>query len=187
MGARTFCHAMTDSTTEKRKPIDNGDVLEKYRWTQRLPDLTVSVPVPAGTKSKMVEVVFGNQKLKVGLKGQPPIIDGELSGPIISSECAWTIEDGCLISLELTKLHKQGWWKNLMKGDPEIDTGKIEPENSKVEDLDPEAQQLVRKMMFDQRQKAAGLPTSDELQKQETLLKFQQQHPEFDFSNAKIS
>jgi hypothetical protein len=41
-------------------------------------------------------------------------------------------------------------------------------------------------VQFDQRQKAMGRPTSDEMKREEMLEKFKAAHPELDFSNAKI-
>ena len=38
-------------------------------------------------------------------------------------------------------------WKSIVKGDPEIDTQKVEPESSKLPDPDPETSQTVEKMM----------------------------------------
>lgn len=175
---------------EGRNPVRNGDDLGKYRWTQNLGDVTVEVPVPEGTRGKMCTVVIKKQGIVVGLKGADPILEGKLYSPINMEDSTWSIEDGNLITIELAKfmgVNSGGWWSYLVEGDEKIDTKKIEPENSRVEDLDPEAQQMVRKMMFDQKQKQMGLPTSEEMQKQEMLKKFQSAHPELDFSQAKMN
>ncbi|XP_057451844.1 protein BOBBER 1 [Lotus japonicus] len=165
----------------------NGMDLEKYSWTQTLQEVTVNVPVPHGTKSRFVVCEIKKNHLKVGLKGQPPIIEGEFFRPVKPDDCYWSIEDQSALSILLTKHDQMDWWKCLVKGDPEIDTQKVEPENSRLSDLDAETRQTVEKMMFDQRQKSMGLPTSDELQKQELLKKFMSEHPEMDFSRAKLA
>lgn len=94
---------------------------------------------------------------------------------------------GKVITLHLTKANQMEWWACVVEGEPRIDVTKINPENSKLRDLDAETRTVVEKLMFDSRQKALGLPVSDDLRKMEVIERFKKEHPEMDFSHAKIS
>ncbi len=175
-----------DEADDSPAPEGNGGVTDKYVWTQTLSEVTVNVPLPAGTKAKMLSVDIQNKRLKVAVKGGEVLVDGDFHKRVITDDSIWTLEDGNLV-VTLTKDNKMEWWKCVCEGDPEINTQKVQPENSKLSDLDGETRQTVEKMMFDQRQKQMGLPSSDEMQKQEMLSKFMKAHPEMDFSNAKFN
>lgn len=171
-------------------PLGNGGTVEgKYVWTQTLSELTVTIPLPDNTRGRDLNVIMNKKHLKVALKSNKdaPIVDKPLTKAIICDDSFWTVEDGNRLVLQLQKLNQMEWWDSVCQGDPTIDVKTIQPENSSLNDLDGETRKTVEKMMYDQRQKAMGKPSSDEEQKFAMLEKFKQQHPELDFSNAKIS
>ncbi|TFY82639.1 hypothetical protein EWM64_g1372 [Hericium alpestre] len=182
-------------TPEQREVRDKEDRAREeaeqaalpYTWKQELHEVDVRVPVPKGTRARDLNVVLQKKKLSVGLKGKEPIMAGELCKDIKLEDSTWTLEDQQFVDIHLEKVNKMQWWENILTHHPKIDTKKITPENSKLSDLDGETRGMVEKMMFDNQQKQMGKPTSDELKKQEALKKFQDAHPELDFSNAKIS
>eukprot|EP00978_Attheya_sp_CCMP212_P041773 scaffold243945_cov40-Attheya_sp.AAC.1 len=170
--------------------IGNGSSVEgKYFWTQTLPEVTVTVPLPEHTRARDLTVVIAKQKLKVGLKSQKDamIVDAPLTRAIICDDSFWTIEDGNHLVINLQKSNQMEWWDAICEGDPMIDVTKVEPETSQLGDLEGDTRQTVEKMMFDQRQKALGLPTSEEQKKWDIIEKFKKSHPDMDFSNAKIT
>jgi len=160
-----------------------------YKWTQTIKDVDITVAIAGNLKGRDLDVKLTKTKLKVAIKGQDPIIDGDLPHPIHVDESTWTLEpvpSGKEISIHLDKINKMEWWAHVVTTAPKIDVTKITPENSNLGDLDGDTRQMVEKMMFDQRQKEMGLPTSEEQKKADILKKFQEQHPEMDFSKAKI-
>ncbi|KAL9716298.1 hypothetical protein Ac2012v2_000744 [Leucoagaricus gongylophorus] len=180
-------------TTEQQEAKDQADrereaaeqAVLPYQWRQELREIEINVPVPQGTRGKDLSVIIQKTKLSVGLRNQSPILAGDLCKEIKVDDSNWTLQDQKVIIITLEKVNET-WWENVLTHHPKIDTSKIEPPNSKLSDLDSETRGIVEKMMFDNQQKQLGKPTSDEIKKAEMLKKFQEQHPELDFSSANI-
>lgn len=182
-------HALKEKQRKEKEDAEQAQL--PYKWSQTIREVDLSVPVPPTTRGTELDVVLTKTKLKVAIKGQEPIVEGEFPHPIVVDESSWTLETtskppGKEVSVHLDKVRKTEWWPHVVTSAPKIDVTKITPENSKLSDLDGETRAMVEKMMYDQRQKEMGGLTSDEQKKMELLKKFQAEHPEMDFSNAKI-
>ena len=180
-------HALQPGTVHP-SPLNGGEA-EHYVWSQTLQEVDVRLPVPIGTKAKDIVCEFTATTFKFGLKFEPELRIPEkskLCESIKPDDSFWTLEDNREVRLTLTKSNQMSWWENVIRGDPRIDTKKVVPENSNLSDLDGETRSTVEKMMYDQRQKAAGKPTSDQESKMGLMKKFMEQHPEMDFSNCKF-
>jgi len=176
-----------DEDSKEPPPPGNGGKTDKYMWTQTLGALEVYVDVPPGVKAKQIVCDIGGETLKVGVKGSPLILEGKMHSKVKPDDCMWTLLDNKCVQITLEKFDNMKWWSCVMQGDAGIDTKKIVPENSKLSDLDGETRMTVEKMMYDQRQKALGKPTSDQEKQHDLLEKFKAAHPEMDFSKAKVN
>lgn len=164
--------------TEPKPNKNNGLDMGTYSWTQTLGEIVVEVPVPFGTKKKVVICDIKSKSLRVGVKGQPLLIDGELVEAVKVCDSFWSLQgDDATITILLSKCNQWEWWKSVVKGDPEIDTGKCEPAGRvrRLDGLGYEAERHMRKLLFDYGQKCKGLPTSEDCP--QVLKKFIADHP----------
>lgn len=159
--------------------------MNRRSFKQTLQDVTITIILPEPVKAKLIEVEFGNRYLKAKNKVTDEVyIDGVLFAEIIEDESTWLVDGDLELQITVEKRNQQQWWPGVLETDPQIDVTKIQPEQSKLSDLDGETRAHVEKMLFDQRQKQLGLPTNEEIQKQKALEKFKRMHPELDFTKV---
>lgn len=85
-------------------------------------------------------------------------MQGDLFKDIVLDESTWslgtfqgspllTTDDQKEISIRLEKRNQMEWWPHVVTSAPKLDVTKIQPENSKLGDLDGETRAMVEKMM----------------------------------------
>lgn len=153
------------------------DFVGRYSWSQGDNDVTIKVPLPENTSSKMLDVKIDTNLLSVALKnnGGSKILAGKLFKPIKAEDSTWCVEDKKILVIILYKSNRQfeEWWPHVVDSEPQCDFKTLKPPSKHMRELDQGAQAQIQKMMFDQEQKRKGLQTSDEIQQSEMMRKFQ--------------
>jgi len=166
-------------------PPGNGGTTDKYVWTQTKAALEVFVEVRPGMKAKQLVCDIGVSTLKVGVKGEPLIIDGKFHSKVRPDDSTWSLVDNKVIHIILEKYDGERLWNCVVQGDPTIDTKKCVLENSHVNDIKcDESRQIVEKMIHEGREKMRGKAKPEEEQLPDPLAKLKAQYPDRDFSKA---
>ena len=168
----------------------NGGRCKNYTWVQnQVEQFEMFVALPSDTKSSHIKVDWDSRHLKIVVKGET-LVDGELYAPINADSFMWTLDEvrgNKIINITWDKLHKMQWWDYVIKGEDPLTLQKVNPDPSKLSDLDPSMRPEIEKMMIENSMKMQGKPYHKDPKTNDMLQNFMKEHPEMDFSNAKIN
>ena len=145
-----FKSAMTEEKSEyeleqmyndfvRKKQAEIGEdgfgTTSKYKWEDDAEEhvITVTIPVPPGTKRGDVISKITTKRWTFGIKGQTPIIYGTFSGIVQPDECTWYFEKGTnnIIASIQKGDNEEFLWQNLIVGEEKINEGFLECDRRK--------------------------------------------------------
>jgi len=124
-----------EKDNKQHSPLGNGGTSDAYTWTQTLSTLEAHVPVEPGVKAKQIVCDIGVGTLKVGIKGEPLILQGEMYGKVKPDDCMWTLLDNKILQISLEKLDSRKWWRHFMQGDLAHDVSDVADGIDTINDL----------------------------------------------------
>lgn len=135
-----------------------GGDYSTYSFGQTDKEITVTIPVPSGTRAKSLQVEIKAKHLRVVVPSRGVLLDGELYKLVNVDDSTWCMQDGTELVITLTKTNVQyeEWWPHVVLGEQQIDMTTLKPPSMRFSELDGGAQATVAKMMHEQRQKREG-------------------------------
>eukprot|EP01066_Platyproteum_vivax_P006063 Platyproteum_vivax@DN189_c0_g1_i1.p1 len=91
-----------------------------YEWEQTIDEVHVYINPPPGVNKNQLNIIIAAKKLTVGLKGNPPFIEGDLFSTCDVSCSVWMIEDKEL-HIQLQKMKKAEIWDCVILGHGNVD------------------------------------------------------------------
>lgn len=149
----------------------NGGCYGTYCWSQSATEIELHVLLPEHiSTSKQLLIKIDAEHILISERSNPDsiILSGKLPHKCKNNDAVWSVSNRKLqITLDKSK---EVWWELFLEDEPRLDLGKIDCSRS-LEELPEESQAIIEKLQWDQRQKALGLPTSDDIKNRDILKK----------------
>ncbi|ADM10983.1 nuclear movement protein [Encephalitozoon intestinalis ATCC 50506] len=117
----------------------------KYTWDQELNEINIRLPMPKDTDNSLIKIDVVGRKVLVKIQDEV-MIDGEFLHEVDVSSLWWVVE-GDMVDVNITKKRNE-WWDSLLVGSETIDVQRLaEDKHADISMLDPEAREVVEKMM----------------------------------------
>ncbi|KAH9308351.1 hypothetical protein KI387_036262, partial [Taxus chinensis] len=102
-----------------------------FEWDQSLEELDIYIPLPKNVPTKLFYCKIQSQHLEVGIKGNPPYLNHDLTSPVKVDSSIWTLEDD-IMHITLQKRDKGKTWPSPIHGQGELDPYSVDQEQRRL-------------------------------------------------------
>uniref|UniRef100_H3AMR4 NudC domain-containing protein 1 n=1 Tax=Latimeria chalumnae TaxID=7897 RepID=H3AMR4_LATCH len=88
-----------------------------YYWQQTTEDLTITVRLPEGTTKENIQFQLSPDRIKVGIKGQTPLLKGQLYSIVDHENSTWIMKENKSLEISLMKKNEGPMWLEFIIGD----------------------------------------------------------------------
>ena len=102
-----------------------------YEWDQSIDEVNIYFTPPPNVTAQHIDCKISTGHVKIGIKGNPPYIDLDLSAQCIVDESFWTFEDD-EVHITLQKMRKADVWSCVFRGHDSLDAVETEAMKKKI-------------------------------------------------------
>ncbi|KAI5678947.1 hypothetical protein M9H77_09897 [Catharanthus roseus] len=104
---------------EKRHSfVHNGQKV--FEWEQTLEEVNIYITLPSNVHKRLFYCKIESKHLEVGIKGNPPYLNHDLTSPVKTDCSYWTLEDD-IMHVTLQKREKGQTWSSPIQGQGQLD------------------------------------------------------------------
>ncbi|KAL9320042.1 hypothetical protein ACSQ67_011881 [Phaseolus vulgaris] len=140
--------------------IHNGEKV--FEWDQTLDEVNIYINLPPNVHSKQFYCKIQSKHLELGIKGNPPYLNHDLTCPVKTDSSFWTLEDD-IMHITMQKRDKGQTWAS-----PILGQGQLDPYSTDLEQKRLMLQRFQEEVSF-------------------AFITILFQNPGFDFSQAQFS
>ncbi|KAL4576158.1 hypothetical protein LXL04_012247 [Taraxacum kok-saghyz] len=129
-GASVLGHSFVKRTTTRKwrrnwhlrnATAFSMEVCQKvFEWDQTLDEVNMYITLPKEVPTKLFYCKVQSKHVEVGIEGNPPYLNHDLSSPVKTDSSFWTIEDDTL-HITLQKRDKGQTWSSPIQGQGQLD------------------------------------------------------------------
>ncbi|KEH34247.1 p23-like NUD (nuclear distribution)-like protein [Medicago truncatula] len=102
-----------------------------FEWDQTLDEVNIYINLPPNVHSKLFYCTIQSKHIELGIKGNPPFLNHDLTSPVKTDSSFWTLEDD-IMHITLNKRDKGQTWPSPILGQGQLDAYSTDLEQKRL-------------------------------------------------------